>query len=225
MRRVVTPELLDSDAGTPSEIDAAMTDLRRFSRWLGGTSTLCSMLSRVLEATGRRELSLLDVAAGPAEASLAAMHRLDHHGIRVHLTLLDRSVTHLPKNGVRTLAGDALALPFSDGTFDVVTCSLFLHHLEPDESVRFLNEALRVCRHAVLVNDVRRHPVHLALSYAVLPLYRSRLTRHDAPASIRRAYTAEEVRSMLAQSNAARIDIASHYLFRMAVIAWKEARA
>ena len=74
---------------------------------------------------------------------------------------------------------------------------------------------------AVLINDLVRHPLHMALVYAGLPLYRSRLTRHDAPASVRQAYTPEEMKSLLAQSEAARVEIYRHYLFRIGVIAWK----
>jgi hypothetical protein len=54
-----------------------------------------------------------------------------------------------------------------------------------------------------------------------MPLYRSRLTRHDAPASVRQAYTVDEMQSLLAQTSAARVEIHRHYLFRMGVVAWK----
>ncbi len=73
----------------------------------------------------------------------------------------------------------------------------------------------------MLINDLVRHPLHLSLVYAGLPLYRSRLTRHDAPASVRQAYTPEEMQTLLAQTRAARVEIHRHYLFRMGVIAWK----
>jgi hypothetical protein len=66
-----------------------------------------------------------------------------------------------------------------------------------------------------------RHPLHLALAYAGSPLYQSRLTRHDAPASVHQAYTSAEMRSLIAQTTVARVDLARHYLFRMGVIAWK----
>jgi ubiquinone/menaquinone biosynthesis C-methylase UbiE len=121
----------------------------------------------------------------------------------------------------RALVGDALALPFQDGSFDVVSSNLFIHHLMPEAVQQFVSEALRVCRKAVLINDLIRSPLHLALVYAGLPLFRSRLTWHDAPASVRQAYTIEEMRGMLKSTPAARVEISSHYLFRMGVIAWK----
>ena len=104
-----------------------------------------------------------------------------------------------------------------------MSSSLFVHHLAPDEVVQFANESLRVCRAAVLINDLVRHPAHLGLVYAGLPLYRSRLTRHDAPASVRQAYTVNEMRDLLRQSKAAQVEITRHFLFRMGVVAWKNA--
>ena len=121
----------------------------------------------------------------------------------------------------RAVAGDALALPFRSASFDLLSSTLFAHHLSPQELVQFVNEALRVCRVAVLINDLVRHPLHLSLVYAGMPLYRSRLTRHDAPASVRQAYTVEEMQSLLSQTSAARVEIHRHYLFRMGVVAWK----
>jgi hypothetical protein len=93
--------------------------------------------------------------------------------------------------------------------------------LSPERLQDFVNEALRVCRVAVLINDLVRHPLHVALIYAGYPLYRSRLTRHDAPASARSAYTRDEMWGLLRQTRATRVEIHRHYLFRMAAIAWK----
>ena len=64
-------------------------------------------------------------------------------------------------------------------------------------------------------------PLHLALVYAGFPLYRSRLTRHDAPASVRQAYTPDEMRAVLGRTLVAGVELHRHYLFRMGVIAWK----
>ena len=87
--------------------------------------------------------------------------------------------------------------------------------------VAFARECLRVCRTGLLIHDLIRHPLHLAFAYAGMPLYRSRLTRNDAPASVRQAYTVEEMRDMLRQAGARRIDLQRKYFFRMGVIAWK----
>ena len=220
MRRKVIPELLDTDAGTPAEVAGSLADLRFFNRFFGGSATMTALLAKVAAHTKKRQLSFLDVAGASGDVARAAQQALAGIGIELKPVLLDRSPSHLA-NGFPGIAGDAFRLPFADSSIDCVGCSLFAHHLEPSEIVRFVNEALRVARHAVVINDLRRHPAHLALVYVGMPLYRSRLTRHDAPASVRRAHTVQEMTNYLHLTAAVKVEISSHYLFRLAAIAWK----
>ncbi|MGA9812363.1 MAG: methyltransferase domain-containing protein [Terriglobales bacterium] len=224
MKRVATPELLDTDCGTPTEVAASLGDLRRINRWFGGVATTEEMIWRVARKISSSSLSLLEVAAGTGYVPQTAGERLLHRGLRLQITSLDRAASHLTfhwNGGSCAVAGDALALPFREASFDLVSSNLFAHHLSSRELVQFTEEALRVCRVAVLINDLVRHPLHMSLVYAGMPLYRSRLTRHDAPASVRQAYTVEEMQALLAQTSAAKVEIHRHYLFRMGVVAWK----
>jgi ubiquinone/menaquinone biosynthesis C-methylase UbiE len=222
MKRVVVAELLDTDAGTPREVEGSLKDLRMFNSWFGGIHTMSSLLRRVARQRGLKDVSWVDVAGGEGYIATRTQRSLARDGITSRPVILDRAPTHLSATHPG-ICGDALALPFRDNSFDAVGCSLFLHHLEPAEIVRFAREGLRVARHAFLIHDLQRHPVHLALSYLGLPLYRSRITRHDALASVRRAYTVDEVRKMLAPAAAAdNIEINTFYLFRMGVIVWKQ---
>ena len=59
------------------------------------------------------------------------------------------------------------------------------------------------------------------MALAGRPIYRSRITRHDAPASVRSAYTVDEIHHILQGAGAAEISVYSFYLYRMGVIAWK----
>jgi SAM-dependent methyltransferase len=220
MKRVAIAELLDSDAGTRTEIEDSLYDLRRINERFGGIPTTQWMIERVAREKDRTSLSLLDVASGTGFATEIVRERLQTHGIQLLVTLMDRASSHLV-NGNRAVAADALQLPFRDCSFDLVSCNLFLHHLNPQQVQQFAGEALRVCREAFLINDVMRSWIHLALVYAALPLFRSRLTRHDAPASVRQAYTPAEICELLANTAASRMELSRHYLFRMGVLVWK----
>lgn len=224
MKRVVVPELLDADSGTAQEIAGTLADLQGINRRFGGVSTTADMLERVAHRSGVSCLSLLEVAAGTGYVPKAVGELLLQRGLRVDVTLLDRARSHLG-NADRAVVGDALALPFRDASFDVLSCNLFAHHLNPEEIVRFTREALRVCRIGFLVNDLIRNRLHLALVYAATPLFRSRLTRHDGPASVRRSYTPNEIQTLLAQAGATDVEIQRRYLYRMGVIIWKRSRS
>jgi hypothetical protein len=222
MQRVNTEEILDSDACPPVEAESSLRDLCRINRWFGGVATTRRLIQRVASATGDKSFSVLEVAAGFGEVSKAAGRQLAHKRITLEVTDLDRVRSHLLR-GNRAVVADALSLPFQDGSFDLVSCSLFAHHLEPAELGQFIGEGLRVSRRAVLINDLVRHPLHLALVYAGFPLMRSYVSRVDGLASVRRAYVPDEMRRILlsAARPPARIEISRNFLFRMGVIAWK----
>jgi ubiquinone/menaquinone biosynthesis C-methylase UbiE len=220
MKRVPTAELLDSDAGTPEEVEGSLRDLKFINQWFGGIPTTTALVKHVAQVWGTKHLSLLEVAAGSSLVPEQVATELKRHKLQLDVTLLDRSVSHL-KLDTPSIAGDALALPVKDASFDLVSSTLFIHHLSPDELVQFVNEGLRVCRKALLINDLVRSPLHLLLVYAGLPLYCSALTRHDAPASVRQAYTPDEIRAILRQTPAKEVEISRHYLYRMGIIVWK----
>jgi SAM-dependent methyltransferase len=222
MKRTVSAEWLDSDAGTAEEVSGSLADLGFIARWFGGAGTLVSLLEKVAARSQRRQLSILDVGSGRGDVASLVSRRLGTRGLKTAFTLLDRSSRHLKgTDGFGAVTADALALPFTDESFDVVACSAFAHHLGPQQIVEFAGEALRVARLALVINDLRRHPLHLALVYAGFPLFRSRLTRHDGPASVRRAYTTDEMRSLL-ELTGERVDLSKHYLFRLGAIVWKQ---
>lgn len=223
MLRVNTPEILDSNTCPPAEGQASLEDLCRINRWFGGVRTTRSLIERVAAATGEKHFSLLEVAAGFGEVPRAAARKLLRTGITLDITDLDLAPSHLQR-GHRAVVADALALPFRENSFDLVSCNLFAHHLEPGELKRFADEALRVSRCALLINDLIRHPLHLLLVYAGFPLMRSYVSRFDGVASVRKAYMPGEMRQMLSgQADLdRRVEISRHYLFRMGVIVWKK---
>ena len=225
MQRVDAPEILDSDACSPADVEATLRDIGRVNRWFGGVATTQKMVERVAQACGAKHFSLLEVGAGTGEVPEIVREWLAHRGITLDVTLLDRAQSHLPSAN-HSVVGDALALPFGDGAFDLVSCNLFAHHLPPQQLARFGREGLRVCRRAVLINDLIRHPLHLALAFAGYPIMRSRVAWLDGLTSVRRAYVPDEIRSVLASALSqagARVEISRNYLFRMGVIVWKNA--
>src|SRR6185437_10432708 len=162
MKRVVTPELLDDDLGSPEEIAATLLDLRSINQKLGGFSSMAKLLRTVAERSGKRGLTFLDVAGGTGDVAEQVSATLACDGVKVNVSVLDRAPAHMKGRLRMRVAGDALALPFAEGSFDVVGCNLFLHHLEPEEMTRFFREALRVARAAVVASDLRRNRFHWA---------------------------------------------------------------
>jgi ubiquinone/menaquinone biosynthesis C-methylase UbiE len=215
MRRELVAELLDSDSGSADEIRASLRDLDRINRWFGGAHTTARMLRRVAMDHRSDRLSVLDVAAASSRVVELAAERA---GVGVDVTRLDRAPSHF--EGQAGIVGDALRLPLKDGTFDVVHSCLFLHHLRAPEAALFLQDSLRVARVAVLVNDLRRSPLHWLSVKVASPILFSRITQHDGPASVKRAYTCEEL-AAIAEATGAKWEMKDSFFFRFALILWK----
>jgi SAM-dependent methyltransferase len=211
MRRVTdADELLDGPLTDRVTLLGNLRDLERANRWLGGVS-LSARAIAVL-ANGKDELRVLDVGTGAADIPLALLDRARRDGRRLHVTGIDSRPEILAAAADRrprltvtpALAlhvGDGRSLPYPDAAFDIAHASMVVHHLAPDEAVRLLAEMRRVAVIGVVVNDlVRGRLAWLGAWTLAHGLTGNRFTRHDAPLSVRRAYTELELGELLARA-------------------------
>ncbi len=175
------------------------------------------------------QLDILEVASGHATVLQSAARKLARKNISLRITLLDRSAHHLPAASdwhsslpaPTLIHGDALHIPLPDQSVDVVSCGLLLPPLSEREAQVFLQEALRVARIAVLINDLERRRRHYLLSRLFALVDPSRLSQQDGPASVHNAYTSDELRRLLAATGC-RFTLRRAFLYRMAAILWKQ---
>ena len=214
--RVDVPELLDEPDAPRADVERSLVDLRRFNRWLGGNRAYRQLLDRF---DGGEALVVLDLGTGSSDL-LGSVE-----GARLRVGL-DLQIAHLlfdrGSAPICRVVADARALPFRDSAVDVVTSALFFHHFDSEENAAILRESLRVARRGVAVNDIERHRLPLAFVWLLGTLRLvGRITRFDAIASFRRAYTAEEAHGIAERSGAARFEIVEMFLYRFGVLLTK----
>jgi ubiquinone/menaquinone biosynthesis C-methylase UbiE len=100
---------------------------------------------------GLSPVATLDVACGTG--FLTRHLKGDVVGLDASARMLALASEQAPK--ARYVKGDALAMPFADGSFDRVFTSYFYCHLEPDVRERFVEEARRVAGELVVVGSVQ----------------------------------------------------------------------
>lgn len=206
-------ELLDGTLDDPALLVGNLRDLRRINRLLGGARlsrhALLGFVNGDAGRDGREEsLRVLDVGTGGADIPLAvrrdwprALPRPTFVGVdsRPEVLAAARALNPGLKRGSVELAlGDGRGLAWPDRSFDVGHASLVLHHLEPVTAVAFLRELARVSRRGIVINDLDRAWFHWLGAWLIGHLLtRNPWTRHDAPLSIRRAYTVREMGDLL----------------------------
>jgi SAM-dependent methyltransferase len=228
MQRSDAAELLDEAAHDPNELATNFRDIKRVNQLLGGTSTVLRHLSPLLDAAPRnRSVTILDLGTGCGDIPIAISREARRRGRSVHIVASDCSADILAlareeigANPDITLAPhDARSVHLPDKAFDIVLCSLSLHHFPPDEAVQVLREMNRLARVGFILNDLRRSRAGYAAAWIAAHLTtRNRLTRNDAPLSVQRAYTTDELGQLLHRAGIHHVAITTHPWFRMAAV-------
>lgn len=224
-------ELLDETDQDLPELAASLRDVRRVNLFFGGLSTVRRSLPQLLAATSpERPVTILDLATGSADIPINVVRWARELGREVEIIASDfspdilmvaaRRVARYPN--IRLLQCDAREVPFPDASFDIVLCSLALHHFRPADAVRVLAEMDRLSRVGFLVNDLARsRPGYIGAWLVGRLATRNRITRHDAPLSALRAYTPDELRRMLMQAGVKDVEVRTSPWFRMAAVQLK----
>jgi len=201
-RAVSAREYLDGRV-PPADLAATLTDINRLNAWFGGHALSLARVRRVAAATPRgRTLRLVDVGGGDGAFArrVARWARRVGRRVRVLVVDVDHATARLASAAcdgypeITVVRADARALPYATRMADVVHAGLTLHHLEPDAAVPALREMRRVCCGRLVVNDLARTPLGLALVWLatrMLPVHP--ISRHDGPMSVRRAYAPREL--------------------------------
>lgn len=211
MKRLAgTGELLDGPLVDLDELADNLRDMRRANRLLGGTRLSRLALARLVDGEiGDGPLTLVDVGSGGVDIPIALMADAARDGRALAVTATDArpevleaarrarpAIDRIP--GLELVASDGRTLPYPDGAFHVAHSSMVVHHLDPGAAVDLLREMSRVARTGVVVNDLVRgwHAFAWAWLFS-RSTTRNRLTRHDAPLSVRRAYSRTELRDLV----------------------------
>jgi ubiquinone/menaquinone biosynthesis C-methylase UbiE len=206
-RRSDAVELLDGPLDDQAALVGNLRDLRRINRRLGGAALSATAIEAL--AAHREDLTLLDVGTGAADIPLELIARAERRGRRLHAVGVDSRPEILSaalrlhptmsiRHGLELHIGDGRALRYPDRSFDIAHASLVLHHLDPPDAITLLGELRRVARLGVVINDLERSRLAWVGAWLVGHLLTgNRLTRHDAPLSVRRAYRSSEMAGML----------------------------
>jgi ubiquinone/menaquinone biosynthesis C-methylase UbiE len=232
-RRAELTELMDGPDLDTATLAENLRDIRLINRWLGWAAALTREVAIATRRAGLRECTLLDVATGSADLPLALVSWGRRHGVAIRAFAGDLSppilaaaraeIARVAPGAVILLCCDARALPLPARSVDLVTCSLALHHLGPDDATAALCELGRVTRHTLIVSDLARGRLaYLGARLLAIP-FRNPLTRHDAAVSVLRAYTRDELATLARAAGLEGARVRARFPFRL-ILTWSPPR-
>jgi SAM-dependent methyltransferase len=235
--RIDEAEDIDNPDQPIEDLTASMADVARTNAWFGGTCAVVGHVSALLrDIAVDRPIRILDVGTGSADIPRALVAWGRRHGrlitvvgvdnLRPMLTIAAKQLSTFNfqlSASVHLVQADALNLPFRAGSFDIAVCALTLHHVGFDAAVKVLATMDALSTVGFVAADLRRDRLSLRIIDTGLALIRAhRFTRHDGPASVRRAFTLPEYRKMVALSGVNGIRIRTSWYYRVVLVRKKE---
>ena len=208
------PELMDRPQPVTRELERDLANLRSFNRWFGSHRLIRHFLRLWLRPNGKARV--LDIATGSGDIPRLIVDHARRQNVLVQIDAIDQqeSTIEIARGlsaaypEINFYCADLFEWNLSPGLkldvlkpssfpYDMVLCSLALHHFSNDDAVRVLQKIRDLSAARILVADLRRARwLSCAVYFVTATIYRDEMTKTDARLSAARAFSFLEMRNL-----------------------------
>ena len=188
----------------------ALAGLQRINAWSRSGTAIWKAIEPLIRSNSQAELRVLDLATGGGDVALSVASAARRRGLKIQVTGCDFSPVAIAEARRRAKRQGERSVDFFELNvleedlprgYDVVMCSLFLHHLEEAQVVELLRRMGQAAGSFVLIDDLCRSRLGYWLAwFGCRLLTRSPVVHKDGPLSVSGAFTPEEVMRMAEQA-------------------------
>jgi 2-polyprenyl-3-methyl-5-hydroxy-6-metoxy-1,4-benzoquinol methylase len=205
MKRSFDPtvlEMMDRPQPVSAELERDLERIRQLNRWLGSYRLVLGFMRRWIKPGARARI--VDLATGSGDIPRLIADCTREIDAQVEIDALDRQpatleiAANLSTGYPKIFYREANILEWdSVGAYDIVLCTLALHHFSDEDAVTVLRRCRELSQKFVLVSDLRRGFLLQVGVYLLTALiFREPMTRHDARLSAVRAFSFAEMRDL-----------------------------
>ncbi|MEX2170593.1 MAG: methyltransferase domain-containing protein [Pirellulales bacterium] len=225
-QRRFRPEIMDQPGLDEARHHHALSGLSRLNRASNITRQLWKPIRSYSKMHGTRALRVLDVASGGGDVPLGLWKLAQKNGITLRILGLDASPTACRYATQQcSPAGGSISFRQTDVTrdelpmgFDIVICSLFLHHLSFAHGAELLKR-MGAAGRLLVVSDLRRCAVGYALAQLACHLLTtSQIVGSDGPQSVVNAFSLSEFRELCRAADLKGASIRAVWPFRLLLV-------
>ncbi len=225
-------ELMDDLTLAGDALRQNLQELEFINHWLGGHEVVRNALNQVAAAafpgsfSGNR-LKIADLGSGGGDtlkmvARWARQKKLivELVGIDANAFMVNYGTQHCqqyPEISFRQ--ADVFSAEFAEQEFDIVICSLFLHHFTDQSLIELCARLKNQVRLAVVINDLHRHALAYYSIKGLTRLFsRSYLVKNDAPLSVKRAFRKADWQHILQKAEVKVYQLRWRWAFRWQLV-------
>lgn len=187
MDRADQTELLEDPSLPEDVVEKAYRDLARTQRLLGNSAAVFRQVRKTTLPVNR----ILDIGCGQGALLEQIRSRLGVDVVGFDLRPAPRSAT------VPILTGNAAVDPLPSADVALAVC--VVHHLEEADVVKLIRNVSRSCPRLILL-DLVRHWMPMVLFRGFVSPFLHPINAADGLTSIKRAYTPQELRDLVAEA-------------------------
>jgi hypothetical protein len=202
-------EMMDDFTIEGSVLRDTLDKLETINRLLGGNSVTLKGLKKILSKTSKtKTITIVDLGCGHGDIlrDVAKFGRKNSYkfkliGIDANNAAIDYAKAlskDYPELSFETI--DIFSEDFKKQTYDVVLCTLFLHHFKNNELIPFLKSTVQKASIGVIVNDLHRHKLAYYLFKMIGLFIKNKMVREDGLTSVLRAFKRNELEAILTKT-------------------------
>jgi SAM-dependent methyltransferase len=199
-------ELMDRPDPSRPELARALLNLEELNRHFGSYRVIRHFLNRWLQPG--QTVTILDACTGFGDIPRLVVEWARKRGSEVKVVAIDMQPATLEIAQRRSVLFPEISYVQADirsfeprDRFDIVLCSLALHHFAWQEAVEILQRLTRLGQRAVLISDLVRSVAGLLGVYVLTStIFRDPMTKFDGRLSIRRAFSFPEMKSLAVEA-------------------------
>ena len=227
-KRIYDKELLDREDIPASDILQNMRELNTINHLLGGHTITLKGLKKILSLTRATasELHIVEIGSGGGDNLRVMQSFCKKHSIRARFTGIDINSNCITsaKNKNPHAYIDYIHSNYKDVVFDekpdIIFASLFCHHFNETSLVQMFQWMYNNSKLGFFINDLQRHPIaYYAISVLTKLFSKSYLVKNDAPLSVRRAFSKQELEALSELAGIPGHHISWQWAFRFLLVA------
>lgn len=227
--RVYDEEMMDDLDCKGEVIHQTLKELETINTLLGGNHVTINGISKLVSRAGVKHFSLADLGCGGGDIlrlikrwTVKKNINAELFGIDANPNIVEEAKRSTPSSyNITFQAHNIFSDEFRSRSFDIVTGTLFFHHFTNEQLADFFRQLKSQTRIGFVINDIHRHWfAYHSIKWLTQFFSKSPMVQNDAPLSVLRAFSKNELITILKNAGITTYSIRWMWAFRWQVIVY-----